>query len=65
MCPNSGSLLGGGALVATNDGQNFNEAQQSASYASDTRTWTAVAVVSDGNLAPNETLTVTAYALCG
>jgi hypothetical protein len=64
ICPNPSMVLGGGALVVTNDGQNYNEAQLSSSYASDARTWTATAVVSDGNLAPNETLTITAYALC-
>jgi hypothetical protein len=64
VCPDPRTLVGGGALVTTNDGQNSNEAQLSASYASDAKTWTAVAVVADGNLSQNETLSVTAVALC-
>jgi hypothetical protein len=59
-----GTLVGGGALVATGDGENSNDAELLASYASDVHTWSATAVVSNRNLGQNETLTVTAIALC-
>jgi hypothetical protein len=63
-CPSGRTLLGGGATVKTSDGKNTDRAQLSDSYASDDSTWTAVGVVSDANLFGNESLTVTAVAIC-
>jgi hypothetical protein len=34
------------------------------SYPSATNIWTAIGVVADANLGPNQTMTVTAYVLC-
>jgi hypothetical protein len=56
-------LLGGGALVTTTTAQK-ERAQLVSSYPSSASTWTAVGVVSIGNLGGGQTMTVTAYALC-
>jgi len=63
-CPAGKALVGGGATVTTSDGKNDDHALLSQSAATTTTTWTAVGVVTDGNLFQGETLDVTAIALC-
>jgi hypothetical protein len=60
-CP-AGKLLvgGGGRTSATNTGR----AALQASYPSSTTTWTAIAILTAGNLGGGGSLTVQAYAIC-
>jgi hypothetical protein len=61
-CPPTTVLLGGGAHITTDFDQKERVVLVS-SYPSSTTTWTAIAVLT-ANLGNNNSLTVTAYALC-
>jgi len=63
-CPSGTSLVSGGATVMTTAGKHDDHALLSQSSATTTTTWTAVGVVTDGDLPSGETLDVTAIALC-
>jgi hypothetical protein len=62
-CPAGKVVLGGGATITTTAAQK-DRAVLVTSYPSATNIWTAIGVVADANLGPNQTMTVTAYVLC-
>ncbi len=62
-CPDGKVLLGGGALAKSSTGTQDGRALLSASYPSDTSTWTAIGTVRT-NLSGGVAMTVQAFALC-
>jgi hypothetical protein len=63
-CLASEWLLGGGAMVTTDDPANYERAVLTSSYPSAVRTWTAIGMVGDAKLANGKTITTTVYAIC-
>ena len=63
-CLDGEELRGGNGLVLTSDGRNVGNAILSQSRPSSATTWTVVGFVGGAQLAPDETLQVTAVALC-